>query len=210
MGFRVVLFAAMVLAAGNASAQTGTGQALPPGYAFASAPPEALGKAVAEVSGMAFTDVKGWYRLTYDASGKFFDDGKSASFAVTTDQGAEVQFNFSRSPFSSPANDVSLDQIQAEQAHQFDPRSDMEKQLAEQTIKDRHIMMLGGGGANGNVAKPLRVAVWVIPQPDNSVLWLGVVGGNKGFLVINAAGPNVQAIEGYLKSHLQMAEGFVK
>jgi hypothetical protein len=87
--------------------------------------------------------------------------------------------------------------------HQFDPRSDMEKQLAEQTIKDRHIMMLGAG-------KPLRVAVWVIPQPDNSVLWLGVVGGNKGFLVINAAGPNVQAIEGYLKSHLQMAEGFVK
>ncbi|HVZ29001.1 MAG TPA: hypothetical protein VG839_01315 [Asticcacaulis sp.] len=158
-----------------------------------------------EGSGLAYTDAKGWYRLTYAADAKAFDDGKSASFAVTTDLGAEVQLNLSRAPFNPPVIDVSFDQIQAAQVHQFDPHSDMETQLAEQTVKDRHIMMLGGG-----TAKPMRIAVWVMPQPDNSVLWLGVAAGNKGFLVINAAGPNVQAVEGYLKAHLQIAEGFVR
>jgi hypothetical protein len=200
MGLRLILLAAALLAAGNASAA-----GLPPGYAFAPAPAETLGKQVAEGTGLVYTDAKGWYRLTYGADAKAYDDGKSASFAVMTDQGAEVQLNFSRSPFDKPITDLSFDQIQAAQAHQFDPHSDMEKQLAEQTVRDRHIMMLGGGAG-----KPLRVVVWVIPQPDNSVLWLGVAAGNNGFLVINAAGPNVQAVETYLKAHLQIAEGFVK
>ncbi len=203
MGLRLLLLAAALLAAGHASAA-----GLPPGYAFAPAPAEALGKQATETTGLAYTDAKGWYRLTYGADAKAYDDGRSTSFAATTDQGAEVQLNFSRVPLDKPITDLTFDQIQAAQAHQFDPHSDMERQLAEQTVKDRHIMMLGGG-PNAGTAKPLRVAVWVMTQPDDSVLWLGVVAGNKGFLVINAAGPNVQAVEGYLKAHLQIAEGFV-
>lgn len=200
MRLRLFLLAAALLAAGNASAE-----GLPPGYAFAPAPAEALGKQVSEATGQVYTDTKGWYRLTYGVNAKAYDDGRSTSFAVTTDQGAEVQLNFSRVPLDKPITDLSFDQIQAAQAHQFDPHSDMERQLTEQTVKDRHIMMLGG-----SAGKPLRLAVWVLPQPDDSVLWLGVAAGNKGFLVINAAGPNVQAIETYLKAHLQIAEGFVK
>lgn len=201
---RTILFATTLLSASGAFAQD-----LPPGYTIAPAPPEARGKQITEASGLVFTDAQGWYRLSYATDGKLYDDGKSTSFAVTNDQGAEVQLNFARAPFGTPVADMSFDQIQAAQPHQFDPRSDMEKQLAEQTIKDRHILMLTPT-TPGAAAKPVRVAVWVMPQADASVIWLGMAASPKGFLIINGAGPSVQAIETYLKSHLQIAEGFVR
>ncbi len=205
MWLRAAFFAAGLLSAGGAAAED-----LAPGYVIAPAPPEARGKQTTEASGLVFTDSKGWYRLTYGTDGRFQDDGKSTSFIVTNDQGAEVQFNFIRSPFSTPVADMSFDQIQATQPRQFDPRSDMEKQLTDQQIRDRHILMLSPPAAGAPAPKPVRVAVWVMPQPDATIAWLGIAASPKGFLIINAVGPNVQAIETYLKSHLQVAEGFVR